>query len=141
MSHSLRGLQDVISLGDWSQLQMQILILLCYLVVAGGIAWMQSHIQHRKRMQNKFLKIKRSYPIVLDDFFFVYKQKCIALFLYTSFYIREGCMVRLFDSLFYICALSILNILKLSMPIVRILWKVFEINIMNVQIKCWHCFT
>jgi len=28
------------------------------------------------------------------------------------------------------------------MPIVRILWKsFFEINIMNVQIKYWHCFT
>ncbi len=28
------------------------------------------------------------------------------------------------------------------MPIVRILWKCFfEINIMNVQIKYWHCFT
>lgn len=49
MSHSLRGLQDVISLGDWSQLQMQILILLCYLVVAGGIAWITSHIQHREK--------------------------------------------------------------------------------------------
>ena len=48
MSHSLRGLQDVISLGDWSQLQMQILILLCYLVIAGGIAWITSHIQHRE---------------------------------------------------------------------------------------------
>jgi len=48
MSHSLRGLQDVISLGDWSQLQMQILILLCYLVVAGGIAWITSHIQHKE---------------------------------------------------------------------------------------------
>lgn len=48
MSHSLRGLQDVISLGDWSQLQTQILILLCYLVVAGGIAWITSHIQHRE---------------------------------------------------------------------------------------------
>ncbi len=48
MSHSLRGLQDVISLGDWSQLRMQILILLCYLVVAGGIAWITSHIQHRE---------------------------------------------------------------------------------------------
>ena len=47
MSHSLRGLQDVISLGDWSQLQMQILILLCYLVIAGGIAWITS-IQHRE---------------------------------------------------------------------------------------------
>lgn len=48
MSHSLRGLQDVISLGDWSQLQMQILILLFYLVVAGGIAWITSHIQHKE---------------------------------------------------------------------------------------------
>ncbi|MCQ6526042.1 YhgE/Pip family protein [Bacillus mycoides] len=48
MSHSLRGLQDVISLGDWSQLQMQILILLCYLVVAGGITWVTSHIQHKE---------------------------------------------------------------------------------------------
>ncbi|MED0985231.1 YhgE/Pip domain-containing protein [Bacillus paramycoides] len=48
MSHSLRGLQDVISLGDWSQLRMQILILLCYLVVAGGIAWITSHIQHKE---------------------------------------------------------------------------------------------
>jgi putative membrane protein len=48
MSHSLRGLQDVISLGDWSQLRMQILILLCYLVVAGGITWVTSHIQHKE---------------------------------------------------------------------------------------------
>ncbi|MED1409439.1 MULTISPECIES: YhgE/Pip family protein [Bacillus] len=48
MSHSLRGLQDVISLGDWSQLRMQILILLCYLVVAGGISWITSHIQHKE---------------------------------------------------------------------------------------------
>ena len=63
MSHSLRGLQDVISLGDWSQLQMQILILLCYLVIAGGIAWITSHIQHRETNVEKFLKIKRSYPI------------------------------------------------------------------------------
>ena len=58
MSHSLRGLQDVISLGDWSQLQMQILILLCYLVVAGGIAWMRAIYSIEKRMQNKFLKMK-----------------------------------------------------------------------------------
>ncbi|WP_459501861.1 YhgE/Pip family protein [Bacillus sp. C1] len=48
MSHSLRGLQDVISLGDWSQLRMQILILLCYVVVAGGIAWITSHLQHKE---------------------------------------------------------------------------------------------
>ncbi|KFN04525.1 YhgE/Pip domain-containing protein [Bacillus clarus] len=48
MSHSLRGLQEVISLGDWSQLRMQILILLCYLVVAGGITWITNHIQHKE---------------------------------------------------------------------------------------------
>ena len=54
MSHSLRGLQDVISLGDWSQLQMQILILLCYLVVAGGIALSRAIYSIEKRMQNKF---------------------------------------------------------------------------------------
>jgi putative membrane protein len=48
MAHSLRGLQDVISLGDWSQLQEQTLILICYLIVAAGIAWITSHIQHKK---------------------------------------------------------------------------------------------
>ena len=56
MSHSLRGLQDVISLGDWSQLQMQILILLCYLVVAGGIAWITSHIQHKETNVEQVLR-------------------------------------------------------------------------------------
>jgi putative membrane protein len=48
MAHSLRGLQDVISLGDWSHLQSQIGILLCYLIFAAGIAWVASHIQHTK---------------------------------------------------------------------------------------------
>lgn len=63
MSHSLRGLQDVISLGDWSQLQMQILILLCYLVVAGGIAWITSHIQHRETNVEQVSCNERSYPV------------------------------------------------------------------------------
>jgi putative membrane protein len=48
MAHSLHGLQDVISLGDWSQLQSEIWMLLCYLIVAAGIAWVTSHIQHTK---------------------------------------------------------------------------------------------
>jgi putative membrane protein len=48
MAHSLRGLQDVISLGDWSDLQFQFLILIGYLVVAAGIAWVASHLQHAK---------------------------------------------------------------------------------------------
>ncbi len=70
MSHSLRGLQDVISLGDWSQLQMQILILLCYLVVAGGIAWITSHIQHRETNVEQ-VSNERSYPVFSDSFFFI----------------------------------------------------------------------
>jgi putative membrane protein len=48
MAHSLRGFQDVITLGDWSQLGQQILILFFYLVVAGGITWITSHVQHSK---------------------------------------------------------------------------------------------
>jgi putative membrane protein len=48
MAHSLRSFQDVISLGDWAQLQQQILILLFYLVIAGGIGWVTSHLQHSK---------------------------------------------------------------------------------------------
>jgi putative membrane protein len=48
MAHSLRSFQDVISLGDWGQLQQQILILLFYLVIAGGIGWLTSHVQHSK---------------------------------------------------------------------------------------------
>lgn len=48
MAHSIRVLQDVISLGDWSQLQAQGWILICYLVFAVAIAWIASHIQHRK---------------------------------------------------------------------------------------------
>jgi putative membrane protein len=48
MAHSLRGFQDVITLGDWSQLGQQILILIFYLVVAGAITWITSHVQHSK---------------------------------------------------------------------------------------------
>ncbi|MEH7502176.1 YhgE/Pip domain-containing protein [Neobacillus drentensis] len=48
MAHSLRGFQDVISLGDWAQLQQQIVILLFYLVIAAGIGWVTSHVQHSK---------------------------------------------------------------------------------------------
>jgi putative membrane protein len=47
-AHSIRGLQDIISLGDWSQLQEQGLILIGYLLFAAIIAWITSHIQHRK---------------------------------------------------------------------------------------------
>lgn len=48
MAHSLRGFQDVISLGDWSQLEEQTIILICYLIIAAGIAWFTSHLQHAK---------------------------------------------------------------------------------------------
>ena len=44
MSHSLRSFQDVISLGDWAGLQKQIVILLFYLVIAGVIGWVTSHV-------------------------------------------------------------------------------------------------
>ncbi|MEH7544412.1 YhgE/Pip domain-containing protein [Neobacillus vireti] len=48
MAHSLRGFQDVITLGDWAQLQQQIVILLIYLVAAALIGWITSHLQHSK---------------------------------------------------------------------------------------------
>ncbi|MEH7120517.1 YhgE/Pip domain-containing protein [Neobacillus vireti] len=48
MAHSLRGFQEVITLGDWTQLQQQILILLIYLVFAAAISWVTSHLQHTK---------------------------------------------------------------------------------------------
>ncbi|MEH7374731.1 YhgE/Pip domain-containing protein [Neobacillus drentensis] len=48
MAHSLRSFQDVISLGDWAQLQQQLVILLFYLVIAAGIGWVTSHLQHSK---------------------------------------------------------------------------------------------
>jgi putative membrane protein len=52
MSHSLRSFQDVITLGDWNQLGQQIMILIYYLVFAGGITWITSHIQHSKTEVN-----------------------------------------------------------------------------------------
>jgi putative membrane protein len=48
MAHSLQGLQEVISLGGWSNLQTQIYILLSYLIAAVAIGWFTSHIQHAK---------------------------------------------------------------------------------------------
>jgi putative membrane protein len=48
MAHSLRGLQSVISLGDWSELRAQMLILFAYLVCAALVGWVASHMQHRK---------------------------------------------------------------------------------------------
>ncbi|PLS02021.1 YhgE/Pip family protein [Neobacillus cucumis] len=48
MAHSLRGFQDVITLGDWMQLQQQIFILLIYLIAAAVIGWITSHLQHSK---------------------------------------------------------------------------------------------
>ncbi|MEH7304379.1 YhgE/Pip domain-containing protein [Neobacillus drentensis] len=51
MSHSLQSFQDVISLGNWAQLQQQILILLIYLVIAGVIGWVTSHLQHSKQSE------------------------------------------------------------------------------------------
>ncbi|WP_421383586.1 YhgE/Pip family protein [Bacillus salacetis] len=47
MAHSLQGLQDVITLGDWSQLLEQCWILAAYLFAAGIITWFVSHLQHR----------------------------------------------------------------------------------------------
>ncbi|WP_342602747.1 YhgE/Pip domain-containing protein [Peribacillus sp. FSL E2-0159] len=48
MAHSLKELQEVISLGGWDNLRMQIWILLAYLVSAAVIGWIASHIQHAK---------------------------------------------------------------------------------------------
>ncbi|WP_312094178.1 YhgE/Pip domain-containing protein [Niallia sp.] len=48
MAHSLKSLQEVISLGNWQELQNQLFILVIYLAVAGIIAWVASHIQHRE---------------------------------------------------------------------------------------------
>ena len=48
MAHSLQELQEVISIGGWSNLQTQIWILLAYLVSAAVIGWITSHIQHAK---------------------------------------------------------------------------------------------
>ncbi|MED3551784.1 YhgE/Pip domain-containing protein [Cytobacillus praedii] len=48
MAHSLKSLQEVISLGNWHELQTQLLFLVLYLVAAGIIAWVASHMQHRE---------------------------------------------------------------------------------------------
>ena len=52
MAHSLRGFQEVISLGDWSQLQKQLFILIIYLLFAAAIGWVTSHLQHLKTIAN-----------------------------------------------------------------------------------------
>lgn len=48
MAHSLKSLQEVISLGNWHELQFQLFVLVIYLAAAGIIAWAASHIQHRE---------------------------------------------------------------------------------------------
>ncbi|MGE6376052.1 YhgE/Pip family protein [Peribacillus muralis] len=48
MAHSLQELQEVISLGGWENLRIQIWILLAYLVSAAVIGWITSHIQHAR---------------------------------------------------------------------------------------------
>ncbi|MGG3494758.1 YhgE/Pip domain-containing protein [Peribacillus simplex] len=48
MAHSLKELQEVISLGGWENLRTQIWILLAYLITAAIIGWIASHIQHAK---------------------------------------------------------------------------------------------
>lgn len=48
MAHSLKGFQEVISLGGWSNLVTQGLILLIYLLLALIVGWISSHIQHKE---------------------------------------------------------------------------------------------
>ncbi|MCC5800946.1 YhgE/Pip domain-containing protein [Rossellomorea vietnamensis] len=48
MAHSLSSFQEVITLGDFTQLAHQLWILFAYLAVAGGIAWFTTHMQHSK---------------------------------------------------------------------------------------------
>jgi putative membrane protein len=48
MAHSLSSFQEVITLGDFTQLTHQLWILFAYLAVAGGIAWFTTHVQHLK---------------------------------------------------------------------------------------------
>ncbi|UTE78701.1 YhgE/Pip domain-containing protein [Rossellomorea sp. KS-H15a] len=48
MAHSLSSFQEVITLGDFTQLTHQLWILFAYLAVAGGIAWFTTHMQHSK---------------------------------------------------------------------------------------------
>ncbi|TMU85105.1 YhgE/Pip domain-containing protein [Bacillus sp. BHET2] len=51
MAHSLSSFQEVITLGDFTQLTHQLWILFAYLSVAGGIAWFTSHLQHSKTVE------------------------------------------------------------------------------------------
>ncbi len=51
MAHSLSSFQEVITLGDFTQLTHQLWILFAYLAVAGGIAWFTSHVQHSKTVE------------------------------------------------------------------------------------------
>ncbi|MFF2178700.1 YhgE/Pip family protein [Lysinibacillus sp. NPDC058147] len=48
MAHSLKGFQEVVSLGGWSNLATQGLFLLIYLLLALIIGWISSHIQHKE---------------------------------------------------------------------------------------------
>ncbi|MFF2796704.1 YhgE/Pip family protein [Lysinibacillus xylanilyticus] len=48
MAHSLKGFQEVVSLGGWSNLVTQVLILLIYLLLALIVGWISSHIQHKE---------------------------------------------------------------------------------------------
>ncbi|MCR8847884.1 YhgE/Pip domain-containing protein [Rossellomorea sp. SC111] len=51
MAHSLSSFQEVITLGDFTQLAHQLWILFGYLAVAGGIAWFTTHVQHSKKVE------------------------------------------------------------------------------------------
>jgi putative membrane protein len=51
MAHSLSSFQEVITLGDFTQLTHQLWILFAYLAVAGGIAWFTTHVQHSKTVE------------------------------------------------------------------------------------------
>ncbi|MBN8192884.1 YhgE/Pip domain-containing protein [Bacillus sp. NTK074B] len=51
MAHSLSSFQEVITLGDFTQLAHQLWILFAYLAVTGGIAWFTTHMQHSKTVE------------------------------------------------------------------------------------------
>ena len=51
MAHSLSSFQEVITLGDFTQLTHQLWILFAYLAVAAGIAWFTTHMQHSKTVE------------------------------------------------------------------------------------------
>ncbi|MBN3543922.1 hypothetical protein [Fictibacillus barbaricus] len=48
MAHSLRGLHEIILLGDWSELKIQLWILLIYLVLAAAVTMDNKRVQHTK---------------------------------------------------------------------------------------------